>query len=68
VVAVAKRVRTAIEAMPSPHRSFTVSVGVAMAEQVDTPTRLIERADRALYQAKHQGRNCVVALEDDAAP
>lgn len=68
VVAVAKRVRSAIEAMPSPHRSFTVSVGVAMAKQADTPTRLIERADKAMYQAKHQGRNCVVALEEDAGP
>ncbi|MGA1601242.1 MAG: hypothetical protein ACO4CG_03010 [Prochlorothrix sp.] len=27
-----------------------------------SPTRLIHRADQALYQAKHQGRNQVVAL------
>lgn len=66
VQAVANRVRAAIEAMPSVHRSFTVSVGAAMARPTDTPTRLIERADKALYQVKHQGRNGVVVLGEDA--
>jgi diguanylate cyclase (GGDEF)-like protein len=66
VLAVANRVRAAVEAMPSAHRSFTVSVGAAMAILIDTPTRLVERADKALYQAKHQGRNGVVALDGDA--
>jgi PleD family two-component response regulator len=29
----------------------------------DTLTRFMVRADNALYQAKHQGRGCLQALE-----
>lgn len=37
----------------------TISVGVAERQSTDTTIeRLIDRADRALYAAKRQGRNC----------
>lgn len=36
---------------------ITVSIGVAMTVEDDTPESLIKRADEALYHAKHQGRN-----------
>ena len=39
----------------------TVSVGVAQWDGRQTPEQLIGLADEALYQAKHQGRNRVVA-------
>ncbi len=39
--------------------SLTMSVGVAVIEAGDTPAELILRADRALYQAKAAGKNCV---------
>ncbi|HYM86580.1 MAG TPA: diguanylate cyclase, partial [Pseudoxanthomonas sp.] len=40
--------------------SLTVSVGVAVREPHEqTPTAALERADRALYAAKHSGRNRV---------
>jgi diguanylate cyclase (GGDEF)-like protein len=39
--------------------SLTMSVGVAVIEAGDTPAELIQRADRALYQAKAAGKNCV---------
>jgi diguanylate cyclase (GGDEF)-like protein len=43
----------------------TISVGVATTEAGRlTATALIDRADRALYQAKAAGRNCVRASDD----
>ena len=39
--------------------ALTISVGVAVIEAGDTPAELILRADRALYQAKAAGKNCV---------
>jgi diguanylate cyclase len=37
----------------------TISVGVAVPAPSETLERAIERADRAMYQAKEDGRNCV---------
>jgi len=36
------------------------SFGVAEMQTTDTPETLIQRADRLLYQAKSDGRNCIV--------
>ena len=42
---------------------LTASIGVAhFNPETDTPTNLLERADKALYEAKHSGRNKVVFL------
>lgn len=41
----------------------TVSVGVAHLEPGETADSLTERADKALYAAKHAGRNQVLAYE-----
>jgi diguanylate cyclase (GGDEF)-like protein len=44
----------------SEHGRLSMSLGMAMAESGDSPLALYQRADRALYQAKHSGRNCVI--------
>jgi diguanylate cyclase (GGDEF)-like protein len=54
-VATADRLR---EATPE---GATCSAGVATWEDGDTYDRLVERADRALYEAKADGRNCTRA-------
>ena len=58
---------------------FTISAGVVLANEADTPESLFHRADAALYRAKTDGRNrtvCdplplvedVAAVEDVAPP
>jgi diguanylate cyclase (GGDEF)-like protein len=40
--------------------TVTASFGVAQARAGEMPRQLVERADRALYQAKHEGRDRVI--------
>jgi|LFRM01.2.fsa_nt_gb diguanylate cyclase len=39
--------------------AITASIGIAEVQSGDTTTRWVERADRALYDAKASGRNCI---------
>ncbi|MFB2864405.1 diguanylate cyclase [Aeromonas sp. MdU4] len=43
----------------SPHVSATMSLGLAEYQQDEQKESLMVRADRALYQAKLQGKNCI---------
>ncbi len=72
---VAERIRKRLENTPMEVTGgsvvVTASIGIAgldpeMIEPVLSPSMLIERADRALYQAKNHGRNRV-AVWDSAA-
>ena len=66
--AVAEKLRLAVEAARYLHQNqelgVTISIGVAEHRDGDDGDRLLSRADRALYQAKQAGRNCVRSAVD----
>jgi diguanylate cyclase (GGDEF)-like protein len=55
-VLIADRIRQAVASATG--GALTVSLGVATAE-TDGKQALVARADRALYEAKNRGRNCI---------
>jgi diguanylate cyclase (GGDEF)-like protein len=64
---VAERLRQTITKEPftteaGPLR-ITISIGIAEATKLESLSKLIERADAALYEAKRAGRNCVIVSE-----
>lgn len=67
-LSVAEKIRTAIEQMPIATSvgdiHITVSIGLAQADAGEHEVeQLIAQADKALYEAKHGGRNRVCAAE-----
>jgi PleD family two-component response regulator len=46
----------------------TFSAGVAQVEPDESLSDVISRADRALRQAKHAGKNCIVVASTLTAP
>ncbi|HEY3382031.1 MAG TPA: diguanylate cyclase [Vicinamibacterales bacterium] len=40
---------------------YTISAGATEMSAGDTPETIVKRADDSLYEAKHRGKNCVVA-------
>lgn len=63
---VAEKLRLVVEAAAFRHHGepvhVTISAGLTELRAGDTPTSVFERADRALYQAKQEGRNRCAAL------
>ncbi|MEO0926602.1 MAG: CHASE2 domain-containing protein [Cyanobacteria bacterium J06643_13] len=70
---VAQRIRSKLKAMQIPHeeskasRYVSISMGIASVyhNQAISAAELIEIADKALYQAKEQGRDCAVISKPD---
>jgi two-component system, cell cycle response regulator len=65
---IAERLRKSVETTPfvisrAPHQlAVTISIGIAGSNGPgDTAAALLRRADQALYRAKNDGRNRVVA-------
>ena len=59
-VALAEKLRRAVEEYDWPKQlNITASFGVAQMIEGESPTEFIARADKVLYSAKAQGRNCV---------
>lgn len=58
-----EKVRMRIEESPFHFRGervqVTISIGISEFATGDTLEQVFERADQAMYEAKHQGRNCV---------
>ena len=65
---IAEKVRHSIEQLEFHYRGskvkVTISCGISLFWENDTPETAFNRADKALYQAKDEGRNrCVIAKE-----
>jgi diguanylate cyclase (GGDEF)-like protein len=62
---IGQRLRESLEQVPSFYSPIgilpgvTASIGLAQMQSRDSLEGLIARADKALYQAKQQGRNCL---------
>ena len=58
---VAEKIRALVESCPFRFKKIpvtvTLSIGGSFLTKKDTPESLFERADQALYQCKHEGRN-----------
>ncbi len=64
-VTLADRMRCCFEQYPRTTTPVvTASFGVAQLQEGDNEDSMMRRADDALYQAKHEGRNRVVAARD----
>lgn len=62
---IAERIRNNIATTKFPHRQVTVSIGIAcISLAINSVEDLIASADKALFEAKHQGKNNVQIFED----
>ena len=60
-IKLANKIRSQIAALTLLEQPVTVSIGVSESSLTDTVESLLHETDKALYQAKKSGRNCVIA-------
>lgn len=72
-LAIAEKIRDSVENIDTMAvglcQTVTISIGVTLerpSTNQETLRDAIERADKALYQAKHSGKNCVILYGQDA--
>lgn len=69
---VAERLRSTVESCPVPTASgtipLTISLGLTLACPGETPESVLHRADVAMYQAKHRGRNRIEIVAQAEQP
>ncbi len=65
---IAERLRQAVEKYPMAKENITISLGVTECTPNDTLESAIERADKALYMAKENGRNRVEVVGNERKP
>ncbi len=64
-ITIAERIRSNIEETDFPHRRVTLSIGVASCSaELCSAKNIVSAADKALYGAKHGGRNRVRSFEE----
>ena len=57
----AEKIRLQVEKTPMAGHKITCSLGITLWQtETDTTVKLFKRVDDALYQAKKNGRNCVM--------
>ena len=62
---IAERIRANVAATTFPCREVTISVGVATCtDELCTTEGIVIAADKALYAAKHAGRNTVQIYDE----
>ncbi len=62
--AIAERIRANVEEANFRHRKVTISIGIASCSaDLCTSANIVSAADKALYEAKHRGRNTVISFE-----
>ena len=70
-LAIVERLSAAVTSLPQagPNGPLTLSIGLTQAVSGDDAVTIVARADKALYQAKSDGRNCRrVIIEGEAFP
>ncbi len=71
-ITVAERLRRAVEALAIPHEDsgttthVTISLGLTIVHpnKIESPEKIVEMADEALYRAKGNGRNRIEVISD----